>query len=536
MDIYWIKDKHRCGPATVPDVISLVQMGDITPDTLGWHAGCKSWMPLRRLPALADFLDELQETPATDDESVERERAEEEEAESPEAKSRGGGDDFAGAHGGDFSAFGDEPEEPGKRRDAADGRRDEEPRPREGQPGEPVLPPLPAKDLASLLGDHPRRVYLPSPGARFMARMVDYALYIIVVYLIIYYLGVPYDERLLPGSFYIWLPCLLLEGLLLSRFGTTPGKALMGIRMSIFGEAEKLSVLRGTARAALVFALGCGLMIFPLIPLTGLLALWRLRRRGITGWDAGCSTIPVQVKPATTERMLLGFTILFGAFMTMSVLIMPWMPSMLADLEAQRPGSTRALSTLIGAPAETPQASPRPRGDVGAAATAEADGTGFTPRTAAPTGMPGTSQPAATSPLLPLPGFSVPTAPSTVPATGAEPRQPASQSSAVVPDAAGTANSPSSTIQPTADLAPPADASATPAAPATPATPAASSETSVGSSMPEAPAAVPAPAPTSEQPAGAPTVPGPGATLPATVPSQPSSTPSGGLPASPNIG
>lgn len=535
MDIYWIKDKHRCGPATVPDVISLVQMGEITPDTPGWHAGCKGWMPLRRLPALADFLDELQESPAAEaeDENFERENAEEE-ADGSEAKSRRGGDDFAGAHGGDFSAFGDEPEEPSRRRDAADGRRDEEARPREGQPGEPVLPPLPAKDLASLLGDHPRRVYLPSPGARFMARMVDYALYIIVVYLIIYYLGVPYDERLLPGSFYIWLPCLLLEGLLLSRFGTTPGKALMGIRMSIFGEAEKLSVLRGTARAALVFALGCGLMIFPLIPLTGLLALWRLRRRGITGWDAGCSTIPVQVKPATTERMLLGFTILFGAFMTMSVLIMPWMPSMLADLEAQRPGSTRALSTLIGAPAETPQASPRPRGEVGAAAaSAEAGGTGFTPRTAAPTGTAGTpsaTQPSATSPLLPLPGFSAPVAPSTAPVTGAAPQQAAAQPSAVGPSGAGVSSSPSSVIQPSAGPASPADA------PAAPATPAASSATSVGPAMPSAPAAVPAPASASEQPSEAPTAPGSGTTLPSTVPSQPAATPSGGLPASPDIG
>lgn len=31
MDIYWIADKKKCGPATVPDVISLVQMGELTP-------------------------------------------------------------------------------------------------------------------------------------------------------------------------------------------------------------------------------------------------------------------------------------------------------------------------------------------------------------------------------------------------------------------------------------------------------------------------------------------------------------------------
>ncbi len=61
MDIYWIADKKKCGPATVPDVLSLVQMGELTPDTKGWHAGCEQWVPLCELPALADFLEEKPE-------------------------------------------------------------------------------------------------------------------------------------------------------------------------------------------------------------------------------------------------------------------------------------------------------------------------------------------------------------------------------------------------------------------------------------------------------------------------------------------
>ncbi len=58
MDIYWIADKRKCGPVTVPDIISRVQMGELSPDTKGWHAGCEQWMPLRELPALVDFLAE----------------------------------------------------------------------------------------------------------------------------------------------------------------------------------------------------------------------------------------------------------------------------------------------------------------------------------------------------------------------------------------------------------------------------------------------------------------------------------------------
>ncbi len=69
MDIYWIEDKKKCGPVTVPDIISRVQMGELTPETKGWHAGCEQWMPLRELPALVDFLKEdsaeLQPEPET---------------------------------------------------------------------------------------------------------------------------------------------------------------------------------------------------------------------------------------------------------------------------------------------------------------------------------------------------------------------------------------------------------------------------------------------------------------------------------------
>ena len=116
MDIYWIADKRKCGPATVPDVISLVQMGELTPDTKGWHAGCEQWMPLRELPALVDFL---QEKPA------------------PEA--------------------------------------------------EEELPPVPAagaeaEERPDVVPENAVRVYLPSPAARMLARLVDMALYMALVF------------------------------------------------------------------------------------------------------------------------------------------------------------------------------------------------------------------------------------------------------------------------------------------------------------------------------------------------------------------
>lgn len=56
MQIYWIENNKRCGPATVPDILTKVQLGELSPETRGWHSGCAGWAPLRELPALADFL------------------------------------------------------------------------------------------------------------------------------------------------------------------------------------------------------------------------------------------------------------------------------------------------------------------------------------------------------------------------------------------------------------------------------------------------------------------------------------------------
>ena len=56
MDIYWIEQKQKKGPATVPDIIARIQMGELSPDTMAWHKGCENWQPLKNLPALADFM------------------------------------------------------------------------------------------------------------------------------------------------------------------------------------------------------------------------------------------------------------------------------------------------------------------------------------------------------------------------------------------------------------------------------------------------------------------------------------------------
>ncbi len=174
MDIYWIADKKKCGPITVPDIISRVQMGELSPETKGWHVGCEQWMPLRELPALADFL---QETPAE-------------------------------------AAPAAEPVE-----------------------AESAVAPA-GEGLPTGLPENAVRVYLPSPASRLLARLVDISLYMALLYTAFYVRQIPYDAALMPSNPLIWLGYVVLEALLVNFTGGTPGKHLLGIQLRVVGEGQ----------------------------------------------------------------------------------------------------------------------------------------------------------------------------------------------------------------------------------------------------------------------------------------------------------
>lgn len=57
MEIYWVENKKQCGPISVSDIISKIEVGELTAETMGWHSGCETWRPLRELPALAFYFD-----------------------------------------------------------------------------------------------------------------------------------------------------------------------------------------------------------------------------------------------------------------------------------------------------------------------------------------------------------------------------------------------------------------------------------------------------------------------------------------------
>lgn len=273
MDIYWIADKKKCGPATVPDVLSLVQMGELTPDTRGWHAGCEQWMPLRELPALADFLQEKQEEAL--------------------------------------------PEVPGET---------ETPSP--GVPEGAV------------------RVYLPSPAVRLLARLVDMALYLALVYGVIYVRQIPFNAFLLPSCPLLWIAFVALEAGLVSSLGTTPGKALLGIQVRRVNSGP-MTLGCALSRASMVFVCGMGMMV-SLLPLFMMgYSWWMLRSRGISLWDARCATLPLMLKPASVARQILAVCVVFACFHVSSLCLQPWLPGMIEAVERESPEAGQYLRGLL---------------------------------------------------------------------------------------------------------------------------------------------------------------------------------------------
>lgn len=274
MDIYWIADKKKCGPATVPDVLSLVQMGELTPDTRGWHAGCEQWMPLRELPALADFLQEKQEEEAL-------------------------------------------PEVPGET----------------GTPS-PGVP------------EGAVRVYLPSPAVRLLARLVDMALYLALVYGVIYVRQIPFNAFLLPSCPLLWVAFVALEAGLVSSLGTTPGKALLGIQVRRVNSGP-MTLSCALSRACMVFVCGMGMMV-SLLPLFMMgYSWWMLRSRGISLWDARCATLPLMLKPASVARQILAVCVVFACFHVSSLCLQPWLPGMIEAVERESPEAGQYLRGLL---------------------------------------------------------------------------------------------------------------------------------------------------------------------------------------------
>lgn len=283
MDIYWIQDNQRRGPATVPDVIALVQMGELSPETRGWHEGCTDWRPLRELPALADFLGKAESS----------------------AK--------------EMAAL--PPLPPPTAQNTLDININQ-PNNRKLNPGEICLPP---------------------PWARLAARLVDSSLYAAIAMALLSLTGLSFSDMLFP---LFWLPMVLLEAFILSRSGTTPGKRLMGIAMSTIGSGQPLTFRRALIRSFSVNIMGMGCYLFPICAITIGMSYFLLYRRGITIWDAQCLTLPVQIRKTGIGYYLAAVFIMY-AMAQVAAFSMLRMPGTIDAVEQISPDTASQLRELM---------------------------------------------------------------------------------------------------------------------------------------------------------------------------------------------
>jgi hypothetical protein len=105
---------------------------------------------------------------------------------------------------------------------------------------------------------------------------------------------------------------IFFEPMMLSSFGTTPGKSLLGIKIRALS-GKKISYSTGMRRGFLVWLNGMGMGI-PFVALfTMIIAYSKLKRNGITSWDERCR-ISVIHGQLSIFRVILFITIFVFCF------------------------------------------------------------------------------------------------------------------------------------------------------------------------------------------------------------------------------
>lgn len=173
---------------------------------------------------------------------------------------------------------------------------------------------------------------------RWLARTIDEMLWYILIWLVGTAMGWIdlwdffrlRDPVLLFGPGIAWIP---VEALLLSRFATTPGKWLLGIRVTD-DLGQPLTYHAALKRSALVTVIGNGLGLptLMLLPLLQASLGWILyRRSGSTLWDraAGAALIHTPPNPAgfVALGLMVGIWFVLGSWIALTAPIPPDTPA-----------------------------------------------------------------------------------------------------------------------------------------------------------------------------------------------------------------
>ena len=152
-----------------------------------------------------------------------------------------------------------------------------------------------------------------NPWLRFLARFFDYALFIFLMVSVRYILNgkiaLPLDQSFIPIPFFAWIP---VEALLLSVWGTTPGKFLLRITLTL-KRRGKFDYMTALKRSFNVWFRGLGMGIFIINILCLMIAYHRFQLIQTTSWDLEEQIDTTQYTVSLWRIILAVIVVLFGS-------------------------------------------------------------------------------------------------------------------------------------------------------------------------------------------------------------------------------
>jgi uncharacterized RDD family membrane protein YckC len=293
MDFYLSLGGSKAGPFSIFKVGDLLERGEATPDTLAWHRGLDEWKPIREVPSLEAVCERTIAGKPKESQNEDR------------------------------PAPPPLPDPPRL------------PMPPEPFPGAPLpeVGPAAAQAIERAEAIEPVR-----PFIRFWARMFDYTLVSVLVFLLSDYTAPQpqpgealtdfftryLDEMRKPEAltlattlFFALFAWHALEAMLIHLFGATPGKALFGIRVTN-ADGDRPPVLLSLGRSFYVYVLGVGFYQAPFILIGMIFSFFRLITSGNCLWDQHLKT-RVEHAPLGIVRIMLAIGAFFALILLQSV-------------------------------------------------------------------------------------------------------------------------------------------------------------------------------------------------------------------------
>jgi hypothetical protein len=173
----------------------------------------------------------------------------------------------------------------------------------------------PAEIIVECPNETKENITHANPWMRCIARFFDYALFFLILWAFRKYGHGqnPFGkyEHFIPFEFFVWIP---IEALLLSTWGSTPGKFFLKTKIKCVGRNPKLDFLQALHRSFSVWFRGFGMGIPVVNFFCLLIAYHRLKVFQITSWDR-------DAKIQVTHYPIRSWRVVFACFFAIIVFL-----------------------------------------------------------------------------------------------------------------------------------------------------------------------------------------------------------------------